>query len=203
MGLKPEEKKSLLEIIVVEEELPLKRIPAIIGGQKPDEASSLYRVSDLVSITDTGLRDAKKIVDKMTKVIKRYREITETGRALAANQIGINKQIVIFLHPDGDIISYLNPKITWKSKDKNIYWEMCMSGAPLGVDVERPSSIKAQWYDLEGKGHHELLEGFDARRMLHEIDHLHGKVCYNTKGTKYETLGYGLKKEFYLNQKLR
>ena len=203
MALTPEARASLQASIEAQDRLPIVRIPAIIGGKKSEDVSILYRTCTPVEITPEGLNEARTIVDEMTLVLKTYREITQTGRAFAANQIGIDRMIVIFLHPDGTVFSYINPEITWKSEERNIYWEVCMSGSPLGVDVVRPASVKVHWYDLDGNEHHELLEGFDARRMQHEIEHLDGKVCYNTDGTVHSTLGYGLDKSAYMKQELR
>lgn len=203
MGLTAKAKRALTANIAALEELPIERIPAVIGGQKPEEVSILYRKCQQVEITPKGLTAAKQIVKKMSRILKRYREITQTGRALAANQIGVDKKIAIFLLPDDSISVYLNPEITWRSKQKNVYWEICLSGAPLGADVVRPASVRVGWYDLEGKQHQEKLAGFDARRIQHEIEHLEGKTCYHARGTIYRTLGYGLDPSLYMNQKLR
>lgn len=203
MGLTAKEKQTLTANIAALEALAIERIPAIIGGQKPEEVSILYRKCQMVEITPKGLTATKKIVEKMSRILKRYRKITQTGRALAANQIGVNKAVVIFLNPDGNISALINPEITLKSKQKNVYWEMCISGSPLGVDVIRPAAVKIRWHDLDGKKHQELFDGFDARRIQHEIEHLEGKTCYRTRGTIYRTLGYGLDPSLYMNQKLR
>lgn len=197
------EKKALLSNITALEELPLERISAVIGAHKPQKVSPLYRKCAPIEITKAGLIEAREIIVKMTFALKRYRAITKTGRALAANQIGIQKQVVVFLHPNGRTLHYINPKITKRSGKQNTYWEMCMSGAPLGVDVVRPETIKACWYELDGKKYEKELKDFDARRMQHEIDHLNGKVCYNTEGTIPNTLGYSLNPQEYLHQELR
>ncbi len=203
MSLSPEAKSRLLSQIKVEEELPIERIPAIIGGQKPEDVSILYRASKVVELNEQGLTQAKTVIDKMGTILKRYRELTQTGRALAANQIGEDTAIVVFLHPDGRLLSYINPEVTWRSEEENLYWEVCLSGFPLGVDVQRAEKVKVHWYDTNGQEFEEVLDGFDARRMQHEIDHLHGKVCYNTDGTRPETLGYASDPEAYMHQELR
>lgn len=203
MALTPKSRQTLLAQITALDELPIERIVGILGGADPKEISPLFRACQPVELTPQGLQEARAIVDKMGSVLKRYRELTSTGRALAANQIGIEKAITIFLSPDGEIISYLNPEITWVSAEKNVYWEICISGSPLGVDVTRPSLVKVKYYDLEGSQHEELVDGFDARRLQHEIEHLGGKVCYDTDGTVFSTLGYGLNPAEYMNQQLR
>lgn len=203
MSLTPEAKQTLQAHIAALEELPIERIVGILGGADPREISPLYRPCQPVELTPDGLQEARTIVDQMGKLLKRYREITSTGRALAANQIGIEKAITIFLSPDGEIIHYLNPEITWASPEKNVYWEICISGSPLGVDVVRSASVKVRYSDLNGNQHQELIGGFDARRLQHEIEHLNGKVCYNTDGAIFSTLGYGLNPAEYMNQQFR
>lgn len=203
MSLTPKAKQTLLANISAIEELPIERIFGILGGVDPKEISPLYRPCQSIELTPPGLQEARAIIAKMGSVLKRYRELTSTGRALAANQIGIEKAITIFLSPDGEIIPYLNPEITWASHEKNVYWEICVSGSPLGVDVVRPASVKVRYYDLYGKHHQKLFNEFDARRLQHEIEHLEGKVCYNTDGTVFSTLGYGLNPAEYMNQQLR
>lgn len=201
--LTPVGKQTLLAHVAALEELPIERIIGVLGGGDPKEISPLYRICQPVALTVEGLEEAGIVVDKMEQVLKRYREITSTGRALAANQIGVEKAITVFLSPEGEVVPYLNPEITWMSPEKNIYWEMCISGSPLGVDVVRPASVRVRHFDLEGNQHEELFEGFDARRMQHEIEHLSGKVCYNTDGTLFTTLGYRLNPAEYMNQRLR
>lgn len=189
--------------IVALRELPIERISGVLAGQDPKHASTLYRKCKEVKLTKKVLAQAKKAVQKMAEILKRYREITGTGRALAANQIGEDFAITIFLDLEGQVTPFINPKITWRAKEKNIYWEMCISGAPLGVDVVRPEKVKVRWYDLKGKRHEELFADFDARKIQHEIDHLQGKTCYHTEGTVYSTLGYSFDPKVYMNQKLR
>lgn len=202
MAITPEAKNTFESLIMALGQLSLERMPEIIGIERKD-ASILYCPCEPVELTPESLRDAGTVVNEMVEILKKYREITKVGKALAANQIGISKAIIVFLNQDKSTQYFLNPKISWESEEQNLYWEMCISGTPLGVDVQRPASIKVTWYDLEGKNHEDLLEGLDARRMQHEIDHLYGEICYNTKGTKHETLGYGLNPSVYMNQKLR
>lgn len=195
--------QTLGQEIAVLKELPIERIPGVLEGEKPEGISVLYRKCKPVKLTSEGLAKAKKVVKKMAATLKHYRQITETGHALAANQIGENLAIAIFLDSEGQVTPFINPKITWRSKKKNIYWEMCISGIPLGVDVVRPAKVKVRWYDLKGRKHEELFADFDARRIQHEIDHLQGKTCYHTEGTIYSTLGYNPDSKVYMNQKLR
>lgn len=203
MALTLEAERILQAQIVALKELPIVRIIGVLGGANPAELSPLYRPCKPVPITPEGLRGAQTVVDQMGAVLRLYHEITGTGRALAANQIGIGQAITVFLNQSGEIATYLNPRSTWASAEQNVYWEICISGSPLGVDVVRPASVRVRWDDLKGQQHEELLEGFDARRMQHEIEHVDGGTCYTAKGADYRTLGYGLNPQVYMNQSLR
>lgn len=165
--------------------------------------SSLFRTPRRVEISPQELTEASRVAQKMESFLRRYREITGSGRALAANQIGEDLAIMVFLNQDGTFDVFINPEIVRKSEERNIYHEMCLSGSPMAVDVIRPARIKAKWYDLEGIEHEEELEGFEARKFQHEQEHLLGKVCYHTNGTVESTLAEIENTEVYLSQKLR
>jgi peptide deformylase len=203
MALKEEERIVLLSQIEALATLPIVRIPGILNGQSPEEASILYKKSREVAITPPGLRQAGLLIRRMERILGKYREITGVGRAIAANQVGSDLAVTIFLTPEGKFLHYINPKILKASEEENIYWEMCLSGAPLGVDVMRPAEIKVSYYKLDGQEYIEDLKGFDARRMQHEIEHLNGGTCYNSKGANVSTLGYQLEPSIYMKQDLR
>lgn len=203
MGLLKIEIQTLKDNIKAYSSLPLVRLPIVLFGQKKEETSVLYQKCERIKIGKEGLKVAREVAKKMADVMRRYKKITNAGRGLAANQIGISKRIVLFMDDDGSIEIFINPKIIGKSNEKNLYWEMCISGASLGVDVVRPANVRVSWYDLKGKRRERDFSGFDARRMQHEIDHLDGKVCYNTKGTIHETLGYSINPNEFKAQEIR
>lgn len=203
MPLSKLEKANWLRVIEAYDKLPLLRIPMRLNEEDPADISPLYQICEPIEINPEGLKEAKKIVEKMVELMQGYYEITGAGRALAANQIGITKQVVIFFEHSGMTEEFINPEIVWKSDEKNLHWEMCMSGASLGVDVVRPSEIKVRWYDLKGEVHEREFKEFDSRRMQHEIDHLKGLVCYNTEGSIHATLGYELDPDKFKDPKLR
>lgn len=203
MALTKTEKKDYLNLLDALINLPIKRIPGVLNGEEPSETTILYRKSRKVEITTEGLKKADKTIQKMELTLKEWRKITGTGRALAANQVGSDLAICVFLLTDGKTEHFINPEIVWKSKEKNVYWEMCLSGSPLGVDVTRPEKVSVKWYTLDGERHEKTFDGFDARRLQHEIEHLDGKTCYTSDGANPKTLGYHLDPSVYMNQELR
>ncbi len=103
----------------------------------------------------------------------------EEGCGLAANQIGLNKQLVTIDLNDGEDQApnprfFVNPCITWYSQEKEWFDERCLSLPGAVVPIERPIAIKVAYQDAEGEQRHDHVEGFLARVLQHEIDHLNG-----------------------------
>ena len=125
----------------------------------------------LISITSKDLDIAKKMTDIM---------LNAPGVGLAANQIGILKQIVTVNIPNkknqDNIYTLFNPKIISYSKKKIILEEGCLSLPKQYAEVERPEEIEVEYYNNEKEIIIERKKGFEARVLQHEIDHLHGKL---------------------------
>ncbi|MCB0746459.1 MAG: peptide deformylase, partial [Ignavibacteriae bacterium] len=104
------------------------------------------------------------------------------GIGLAGNQVGLDKQIfVIDVSPVEDYehikpIVMINPKIVLQSDEKVVIEEGCLSLPDVRVDVERSESIRVKY--LSPAEQEEELEANDlfARVILHEYDHLIGKM---------------------------
>jgi len=142
------------------------------------DSDNLRRPSKTVRPDSTK---TEEIVIEMKKIIDRI----NNALALAAPQIGINKQIVIinkFCSEDNKIkipsMTLINPKITNKSRDKSIAEEGCLSVAEpeLRGQVSRHNSIKVKYQDQKGSWQELQAEGLLARIIQHEVDHLKGKV---------------------------
>lgn len=119
------------------------------------------------------------------EVIRLITDMFETmhnanGIGLAANQIGVNKQIFIVDiskvegFEDTKPLALINPKIIAKSEELSVYEEGCLSIPDQHEKVERPKKITIEFYDTDFNKHiietNELL----ARVMQHEFDHLQG-----------------------------
>ena len=114
--------------------------------------------------------ELRKLVDRMLKIMH-----GADGVGLAAPQIGILRQIIVF-QLDGQEHVLLNPRITWRSEETITDAEGCLSLASLAVDVERAKEVKVAGEDLEGNKQAFELEGMKARILQHEVDHLEGKL---------------------------
>ncbi|MHB8859117.1 MAG: peptide deformylase [Thermoleophilia bacterium] len=126
----------------------------------------LKEVSKPVEIDD----ELRKLIDRMVKIMD-----AADGVGLAAPQIGILRQIIVF-RLDKDLNVLLNPKVTWKSEETITDAEGCLSLASLAVDVERAKEVKVEGIDLEGNPQVYEHEGIKARILQHEVDHLEGKM---------------------------
>lgn len=127
---------------------------------------------------------AQKWADQMIDFLKKFRAKTGAGRGLAANQIGISKQMILVWLEDGPKI-LINPKVI-RHEGQGIYPESCISAASLIIgEVRRPWKIEVEYSDLDGKKQKYKADPIHSRLLLHEIDHLKGIVCADkyTKGT--------------------
>ncbi len=125
-----------------------------------------------------------KWVGFMSDTLKTYRQITRYGRGLAANQVGIEKQIIV-TYVDDIFHAYINPTIVDQSEDKAIYGELCLSLGLLMGDIVRPVEITVESLDINGVKQREHAVGIVSRLLQHEVAHLQGHICLDetTPGT--------------------
>lgn len=120
------------------------------------------------------------------------------GVGLAAPQIGVELQIAIFgfdqseRYPDAPPVPrtiLLNPQISPLSQEREDGWEGCLSVPGLRGVVERWSTIRYTGFDPFGEPIDRVAEGFHARVVQHECDHLIG-VLYPMRITDFSRFGY-------------
>jgi peptide deformylase len=108
------------------------------------------------------------------------------GAGLAAPQIGVNLQLVIFgstarnpRYPDRPLVPptvLINPVITPLGAEEDEDWEGCLSVPGLRGVVPRWSHIRYTGFDERGQAIDRTVDGFHARVVQHECDHLIGKL---------------------------
>lgn len=120
------------------------------------------------------------------------------GVGLAAPQIGVDLQLVIFgfehaeRYPDAPPVPQtilLNPAIMPQSQELEEDWEGCLSVPGLRGAVSRFSLIRYQGLDPHGTPIDRAAEGFHARVVQHECDHLIGRL-YPSRITDFSKFGY-------------
>lgn len=132
--------------------------------------------------------DVENINDDILDIIEDLKATLEYGAGLgiAAPQIGVNKRIIVvgakkenIKYNDAEeipVTAMINP--TWKklSEDTDIQYEGCMSVPSIRGKVERYKNIEVTYYNENGEKIARELQGFFARLVQHECDHLDGIV---------------------------
>ncbi len=72
--------------------------------------------------------------------------------------------------------AFINPHIIETNDETDSMEEGCLSLPGIHEPVKRPTKIRVQYLDADLKEHDEWVEGFEARCMQHEFDHLEGKM---------------------------
>jgi len=108
------------------------------------------------------------------------------GAGLAAPQIGVSLQVVIFgstavnpRYPDRPLVPHtvlVNPVITPLGAEEVLDWEGCLSVPGLRGEVPRWSRIRYTGVDEKGQTIDRTVDGFHARVVQHECDHLIGQL---------------------------
>lgn len=95
------------------------------------------------------------------------------GVGLAATQVGVQKRVIVIDVEDG-LMALCNPVIVETSEETEVDDEGCLSLPGLTVAVERPVACRCEALDLKGREVRINAEGFLARVLQHETDHLDG-----------------------------
>jgi len=120
------------------------------------------------------------------------------GAGLAAPQIGVDLQVVIFgfehneRYPEAPAVPQtvlVNPVIHPLSHDMEEGWEGCLSVPGMRGAVSRFSMIRYNGLDQYGQPIERIAEGFHARVVQHECDHLIGKL-YPMRITDFSKFGF-------------
>jgi peptide deformylase len=113
----------------------------------------------------------------------------ENGAGLAAPQIGVSLQVVVFgvthnpRYPQADPVPYtvlINPTLTPIDQEMEDGWEGCLSVPGLRGLVPRYKRLRYQGFDQFGHAIDRTVSDFHARVVQHEVDHLNG-ILYPTR----------------------
>lgn len=123
--------------------------------------------------TEVGHDEAMQLAEKLKSTLLDYRSVTGLGRGVAAPQIGINKKVFV-TYVDDKFEVFINPQILEVSKEKNLLRELCMSSGVFCADIKRSRKVKLSWTNQFGEKCEKEFDGFWARLIQHEYDHLEG-----------------------------
>jgi peptide deformylase len=115
--------------------------------------------------------------DELRKVTERMIGLMHDaeGVGLAATQVGILRRFFVCTL-DGEDRMFVNPVVTPLGKDTVVDTEGCLSLGSVRVPVERSTKVKIEAQDVDGAPVALELEGYPARIVQHELDHLDGKL---------------------------
>lgn len=146
-------------------------------------------VRKVIEAGDPRLKAKNKLVSnyKSPKVQKLIKDLNQTMRkadliGIAAPQIGENYMVFVTeprntkarkLGKSDKLRVYINPKITYSSKSKNLIYEGCGSVSDFGP-VLRPEEVEVQAFNETGQKFSVRANGILARVIQHEYDHLQG-----------------------------
>ncbi len=144
-------------------------------------------------VTAFGTRELLELVRDMDDTMRSL-----NGAGLAAPQIGVSLRVVIFevtrnpRYPDAGEVPYtvlINPELTPLGDDTEDAWEGCLSVPGLRGLVPRYRGLRYRGYDANGLPIDRSVEGFHARVVQHEVDHLDG-ILYPMRLRSLHDLGY-------------
>jgi len=153
--------------------------------------SRLLRVAELVDRLDTA--ELHALVQDMRDTMA-----AENGAGLAAPQIGVNLQLVIFgvehnpRYPDAEQVPFtilINPTLYKLDEEMEDGWEGCLSVPGMRGIVPRFKRLRYTGVDAAGNSIDRTVEGFHARVVQHECDHLYG-VLYPMRMKDMRQFGF-------------
>jgi peptide deformylase len=121
-----------------------------------------------------------------------------SGVGLAAPQIGVDRRLVIFgfehseRYPDAPEVPFtvlINPLLTPLTTDEEDDWEGCLSVPGLRGWVPRYRQLRFTGFDQHGKTIDRMVDGFHARIVQHECDHLDG-ILYPMRVRDFTRFGF-------------
>jgi len=143
-------------------------------------------------VTEFG-DDLRKLVDDMFESM-----YAAHGVGLAAPQIGISRRIAVvdvtFKEDPNAKLVLINPEII-HTEGKQTQNEGCLSIPEFRESVTRPKKVTVRAQDLEGKIFEHTGEGLLARALMHETDHLNGKLyIHRISGLKRDLIKRRIRK---------
>ncbi len=153
----------------------------------------LLRIAPPVPVEMFDSPELWELIDDMFQTME-----SVGGVGLAAPQIGVDLQLVIFgfehsdRYPEAEAVPQtilINPLITPLSAVVEEGFEGCLSVPGLRGAVDRYQQIRYEGFDPKGEPIERIAEGFHARVVQHECDHLIGRL-YPSRITDFSKFGY-------------
>jgi peptide deformylase len=121
-------------------------------------------------------RPVEEFDDELRSLVDRMRllMVDANGIGLAATQVGVLRRLFVFLSEDDQVLAVANPDIVERAEVTEVADEGCLSIQGITVPVERAVRVTIVGKDENGEDVRYELEGYQARCVQHETDHLDG-----------------------------
>ncbi|NEA34821.1 peptide deformylase [Streptomyces sp. SID13031] len=166
----------------------------------PDGVAPIVELGDRVLRQVAEPFDAQVDDSVLTEFVELMRRtmLAAPGVGLAAPQIGVPVRIAVLEDPATvseevaearhryplAFFAAINPSYRPHGHNRRGFYEGCLSMPGYTAVVNRPDAVDATYTDPTGHLHHESFEGWQARIVQHETDHLHGTVYVDKLETR-------------------
>jgi peptide deformylase len=121
-------------------------------------------------------RPVEEFDEELLRLVERMRAlmVDAVGVGLAATQVGVLRRLFVFSPGEDEVAAVVNPRIVRRSDETETDDEGCLSLQGVTAPVERAVSVRLEGQDETGRDVSYELEGYPARTVQHELDHLDG-----------------------------
>lgn len=127
--------------------------------------------------------------------------VANDGLGLSANQVGLNHKVFVLRAEDNKPFAMFNPRIVATSEKLISLKEGCLSFPLLYLNIKRPEWVRVRYMDQHGETHTNRFMGITCRVILHEYDHMDGKV-FTHVASKFEA-DRALRKRMILRRRIK
>jgi peptide deformylase len=123
-------------------------------------------------------RPVEEFDDDLQRLVARMKDLMKdaNGVGLAATQVGVLRRVFVFVPDEDRVLVLVNPELSKRGDETDVDDEGCLSIQGVTVPVERPTTVRLEGRDEQGREVAYDLEGMAARIAQHEFDHLDGKL---------------------------
>jgi peptide deformylase len=162
------------------------------------EARRQLALAQIRQYPDAALRMRARPVDEFDDELRSLVErmkllmVDARGIGLAATQVGVLRRLFVFQRAEEDVVAVVNPELVEQSPAVDVADEGCLSIQGVTVPVERSVEVTVVGKDENGVDVRYELDGYTARCVQHETDHLDGVLMIDrtTPEARREALGF-------------
>ena len=162
------------------------------------EARRRIALAQIRQYPDAALRmEARPVTefdDELQSLVERMKLLMHdaNGIGLAATQVGVLRRLFVFQPDDDQALALVNPEIVERSDELDVADEGCLSIQGITVPVERSLEVTIVGKDENGADVRYELDGYAARCVQHETDHLDGVLMIDRTAPEARREALGL-----------